>query len=137
MVNAEKVYLMTQAAIFEEHEKDGAIKIVTYRRRDYILYHMLLVMFAATVAFALLVGVILLVTIMAHEEFVLNVAELIAIGAGVLIAYVLMMIAYFIFSHKHFGEKHVKARQDVKSYLFLLRKLEEEEKERAERNTAS
>ena len=40
MVNTEKVRLMTKAAIFEGREKNGAIRIVTFRRKDYILSRM-------------------------------------------------------------------------------------------------
>ena len=125
MVDSEKVYLMTKAALFEQKEEKGALKIVSYRRKDYILYHMLLVMLSATVAYGIFVGLLLFMVIMANESIVLNVGEMLMILFGVIAGYAIVLIFYFLVSHKYFGEKHVKARQDVKKYVIMLNQLKE------------
>lgn len=127
MVNTDKVYLMTQAAIFEQKEKNNALKVVTYRRKDYILSHMLLVMLSASVAYFVLVAAVMFMVIMAYEQIVLNVGEMVLIIAGVLLGYIVLLIVYYMVSHKYYGEKHVKARQDVRKYLAILKAIQEME----------
>ena len=127
MVNTDKVYLMTQAAIFEQKEKNNALKVVTYRRKDYILSHVLLVMLSASVAYFVLVAAVMFMVIMAYEQIVLNVGEMVLIIAGVLLGYIVLLIVYYMVSHKYYGEKHVKARQDVRKYLAILKAIQEME----------
>ena len=127
MVNTDKVYLMTQAAIFEQKEKNNALKVVTYRRKDYILSHMLLVMLSASVAYFVLVAAVMFMVIMAYEQIVLNVGEMVLIIAGVLLGYIVLLIVYYMVSHKYYGEKHVKARQDVRKYLAILKAIQDME----------
>ncbi|MBQ7601116.1 MAG: hypothetical protein IJU49_02985, partial [Lachnospiraceae bacterium] len=62
---------MTKAAVFEQKEKKRALRIVNYRRRDYILSRMLLVLLSVSVAYAVLVAAILFMIIMAYESLVL------------------------------------------------------------------
>ena len=127
MVNTDKVYLMTQAAIFEQKEKNNALKVVTYRRKDYILSHMLLVMLSASVAYFVLVAAVMFMVIMAYEQIVLNVGEMVLIIAGVLLGYIVLLIVYYMVSHKYYGEKHVKARQNVRKYLAILKAIQDME----------
>ena len=51
MIQPEKVYLMTKAAAFEKREAHRALKIVNYRRKDYVLSRMLLVLLSPLVVF--------------------------------------------------------------------------------------
>ena len=133
MVNTDKVYLMTKAAIFEEKEQNGAIKIVTYRRQDYILYHMLLILLSASLGYFILVGTVMFMVVMAYDSIVLNVSQMIIILLAVVVGYILVLVAYYIISHKYYGDKHVKARQDIRQYLNIIRALRAlEEEERAE-----
>lgn len=124
MVDVDKVYLMTKAALFEKKEEKGAIKVVGYRRKDYILYHMLLVFLSVSAAYALIVGTIFFMIVMAHDEIVLNVGEMLVITLGIIVIYLVVMVIYYMISHKYYGEKHVRARQAVKTYLGDLRALE-------------
>ncbi len=132
MVNTEKVYLMTKAAIFEKKESKRALKIVNYRRKDYILSRMLLVLLSVSIAYVLIVGAILFMIVMAYETLVLNVSQMVFILLGIVAGYAVTLIFYYVISHKHYGEAHVKARQDVKQYLSVLKalkKLDEKGKE--------
>ncbi|MBR4768569.1 MAG: hypothetical protein IK088_06295 [Lachnospiraceae bacterium] len=123
MVNTEKVYLMTKAAIFEEKEKNRALKIVNYRRKDYVLSRMLLVLLSVSVAYAILVGAVFFLIVMAYETIVLNLPQMLLILLAVFSGYAVVLIFYYVLSHKFFGEMHVKARQDVKNYLSVLKAL--------------
>ncbi len=125
MVDPDKVYLMTKAAQFEDKEQKNALKTVSFRRKDYIFYHMLIVMVSATVGYAMLVGMVLFLVIMANDLLVLNVGEMFLILAGVLLGYAVLLIIYYMVSHKYYGEKHVKARQEVKKYQQVLKQLSE------------
>ena len=123
MVDPEKVRLMTQAAIFEQKERNDALRIVSFRRKDYIVYHMLGVMLAATIAYFTLVGAMFFMIIMAYEEIVLSVGQMILILAGVALGYLVILGIYYVVSHKYYGEKHVRARKEVVKYLAILREL--------------
>ena len=129
MINTQRVYLMTRAAIFEDKEQNGALKIVSYRRQDYILYHMLFIMLSVTGAYAILVGAVLFMIIMAYESLVLKTAQMVLILIAIILGYIIVLIAYYMISHKYYGEKHVKARQDVMKYLAVLRQLRELQEE--------
>ena len=124
MVNTDKVYLMTKAALFEKKEKNGAIRVVSFRRQDYILYHMMIVFLSVTVAYMILVGTVFFMIVMSNDTIVLNVAEMVIIIAALIVGYVVLLIVYYTVSHKYYGEKHVKARKDVQSYLAVLKALE-------------
>ncbi len=132
MIDMQRVYLMTKAAIFEDKEKNGALKIVSYRRQDYILYHMLFIMLSVTGAYAILVGAALFMIVMAYESLILNTAQMVLILIAVVLGYIVVLTAYYMISHKYYGEKHVKARQDVRKYLSILQQIRalDEEKER-------
>ena len=123
MINTQQVYLMTKAAIFEDKEKNGALKIVSFRRQDYILYHMLFIMLSVTFAYAIFVGAILFMIVMAYDSLILNTAQMVLILIAIILGYIIVLTAYYMISHKYFGEKHVKARQDVLKYLTLLKQI--------------
>ncbi len=129
MINTQRVYLMTKAAIFEDREKNGALKIVSYRRQDYILYHMLFIMLSVTGAYAILIGAVLFMIVMAYESLILNTAQMVLILIAIILGYILVLTAYYMISHKYYGEKHVRARQEVRKYLTVLRQLSELQKE--------
>ena len=124
MVAKDRLYHMTKAAVFEQKEQKRALRIVNYRRRDYILSRMLLVLLSVSVAYAVLVAAILFMIIMAYESLILNVGQMILIIAGILLGYGLVLVFYYVISHKYFGEKHVKACRDVKEYLRTLKAIE-------------
>ena len=124
MIDMDKVYYMTEAAVFEAKEKDEALKIVKYRRKDYIILHIILVFLSVTAAYAILVGGVLFLIIMAHDEIVLNVGQMVVIIVGIVLLYVVILAFYYVVSHKYYGDKHVKARQKVKNYLDILKELE-------------
>ena len=124
MVSKDRLYQMTKAAVFEQKEQKRALRIVNYRRRDYILSRMLLVLLSVSIAYAVLVAAILFMIIMAYESLILNVGQMVLIIAGILLGYGLVLVFYYVISHKYFGEKHVKACRDVKEYLRTLKAIE-------------
>lgn len=124
MVNTDKLYLMTKAAIFEQKEAKRQLKIVAYRRRDYVFSRLLLVLLSVSVAYAILVGGILFMIVMAMDSVILNVSQMVLILIAVIIGYGLILVFYYVISLKYFGERHVKARQDVKNYLRTLKAID-------------
>lgn len=123
MVDEKKVSLMTKAAIFEQKEKKNTLEIVKYRRKDYILYHLIGVFISVTLAYAILAGAVMFMIVMAYDTIILNISEMILIAAGILVGYLVVLILYYMISHKYYGDKHIKARQKVRGYLMLLSEL--------------
>jgi len=134
MVNEERVYLMTKAALFEKKERKEALRIISYRRKDYILSRMLLTLLAVSVAYALLVAAGIFLVIMGSDTIVLNTPQMIMIGIIVIAVYIVVLIFYFTVSHKYFGERHVRARKEVRKYLSVLRALEKMDNRQGERS---
>ena len=129
MVAKDRLVYMTKAAVFEQKEQKRELRIVNYRRRDYILSRMLLVLLSVSVAYAVLVAAVMFMIIMAYESLILNVGQMVLIIVGILIGYGLVLTFYYVVSHKYFGEKHVKACRDVKEYLRTLKAIEKIDKE--------
>ncbi len=124
MVQIDKVYLMTKAAVFEKHHQD-VLLTVTYRRKDYILYHMMGVMLAVTAAYAAIIGMVMFMIVMAYEELILNTAEALVIAIGVILIYIILLVVYYLLSHKYYGDKHVAARREATEYISYLREIRE------------
>ncbi len=137
MINTVRIYLMTKAAIFEDKEQNQALKIVSYRRQDYILYHMLFIMLSVTGAYAILVGAVLFMIVMAYESLILNTAQMVLILIAIILGYIIVLTAYYMISHKYYGEKHVRARQEVLKYLSVLRQLRDLQEEEDRKNQES
>jgi len=125
MVNTDKVYLMTKAALYEKKEAKNAIRIVTYRREDYVRSRLLLVLLSVTIAYAALVGTAVFLVIMANDTIVLNVPQMVLLVAAVLVGYAIVLIFYYMIAHKYFGDKHVQARRSVRDYLSTLQAIDE------------
>ena len=115
---------MTKAAVFEKREAHRALKIVNYRRKDYVLSRMLLVLLSVSIAYAILVGTVIFLVFMANESLVLSIAEMVFVILGIIAGYVVVLLFYYVVSHKFYGERHVKARKDVKKYLVVLKALD-------------
>lgn len=128
MVDMTKVYYMTEAALFEKKHKHDVIETVGYRRKDYISLHILIVLTSVTLAFGIITGAAFFLVIMASSEIVLSVGQMAGIIAAIIALYLLVLILYYIISHKYYGEKHVKARQEVTVYLDILNDLKDYER---------
>lgn len=136
MVNTEKVYYMTKAAVFEQKEAKNALRIVSYRRKDYVLSHMLLALLAVSAAYAILVGSFLFLIVMGSDSVILNVSQMVLIIIAIVLGYALVLVFYYVISHKFYGEKHLKARQDVKGYLKIMKQIDRINEEEGKKGTA-
>lgn len=110
MINKEKVYLMTKAAVFEKKEQKNALRIVSYRRKDYVQSRMLLALLSVSCAYAIFIGTIMFLIVMAFESVILNLTQMVFILIAIVLGYALVLAFYYVIAHKHYGEKHVKAR---------------------------
>ena len=88
---------------------------------------MLMVLLAATVGYALVIGAVLFLVIMSESELVLTVGQAVGIAAAVAVVYLVILITYYVISHKYYGEKHVRAREQVTEYLDILNDLKDYE----------
>ena len=50
-----------------------------------------------------------------------------SLALSMVLGYVLVLAAYYVISHKYYGEKHVKARKDIEAYLSVLHALDHSE----------
>ena len=122
MVNAERTKLMTKAEIFRVKEERKALKLNRFYRNDYISYEMI----RAAICFIFGYGLLVLMWVLYNAESLMTtkqVSELaqMAVRAGITLACLLacfLVAAYFIFRRKY-----QKAREQVKSYQAILKKI--------------
>lgn len=123
MVNQEKVYQMTRAALFEKKEEKREIRIVNYKRRDYLFTHILLSLLFATISYALLIGFFMFIIVNGDASFVLSVAETVLLILMILAGYIALIIFYYLLSRRFYINRYRKAIHDVKRYLIILQKI--------------
>ena len=131
MVNEAKVKLMTKMALYEKYDGEKDMKISEYYRKDYTSYHTIVSILWVTVGYALIIGV-LGIAFMNDLMEKISTSFLIAMGAGVLIGYIVVVLVYGIISYGFYRRQHNQARQQVKKYnrdLIKLMKMQNREKQ--------
>lgn len=124
MLNEEKVILMTRLASYEADEGKRNIAIGKYFRSDYIRMQTIKSIIYATVAFAVLVGLVVLMDLEAFMGDIYQM-DLIQYAKEILIWYVAFVAAYGVISFVVYTIRYRKARQHLKVYFNNLKKLSE------------
>lgn len=130
MLNEERVKLMTKMAAYEKKQGEADFKISAYFRKDYASWNVVWTLIWVSIGYVILlalVAVTFLEQILEH----LNVREMVIMGAGAIIGYLLFLICYGIISSQLYKRRHDKARGRVKKFnrdLTLLMKLYKKEK---------
>ncbi|MCH5266750.1 MAG: hypothetical protein J1E62_00285 [Lachnospiraceae bacterium] len=124
MVNEEKVRLMTKLAIDETKLYKEEIEQSGYFRSDYIRAHTMKVLWAYSLSYLLLLGLVALY----HLEYLfVNVVRLdiremaLLIGGG----YIGILIVVIMFCILYYSAKYTRSRQNLRVYMAQLKELEE------------
>lgn len=130
MLNREKVILMTKLAVYEQKEGRKEIPLSKYFKSDYIGLHLIGSFFAITIAYALVVG---LVIAYKSEELMKKLTSLnfFKMGREILIGYVIFLAVNMLIAYLAYLVKFVSIRKNLKDYngkLKQLRRMYEQEK---------
>lgn len=130
MLNRDKVILMTKLSIYEQKEGRKEIPLSKYFRSDYIGLHLIGSFFAITIAYALVVALVLAYK---SDDIMKNLTNLdfFKIGKEILIGYIFFLIVNMLIAYLAYLVKFVTIRKHLKNYngkLKQLRRMYEQEK---------
>lgn len=130
MLNRDKVILMTKLSIYEQKEGRKEIPLSKYFRSDYIGLHLIGSFFAISIAYALVVALVLAYK---SDDIMKNLTNLdfFKIGKEILIGYIFFLIVNMLIAYLAYLVKFVTIRKHLKNYngkLKQLRRMYEQEK---------
>lgn len=133
MVNKRKVRLMTRTAMYEKHVGNEDLPKAAYYKNDYVALKMWCTAVAVTIAFILIVALI----IACNFEYIVNnltnlnytVLAVILIMSYIAMMTIFMLISYFVFSYRFIeAENGIKIYQNRLHKIFLMNKEDRKRK---------
>lgn len=122
MIRANKVKIMTRAAIFEKNEGRKALYISRFFQNDYILYGLLKSAVSITLAFLLGTGM----WVVYHAESLMTektIDDLLRLGRQALSWYGIALGSFLLVSLAVYALRYHSAQKRMKGYRGNLRKL--------------
>lgn len=125
MVIEKNVRLMTKIAIYEKNKGRTEIPMTEYYKGDYVRMKTLKSIVAGSVAFALIVA---LVVLYKAEYLLANIMKMDyeALGIRILVIYGVWVLFYWIVARIIYARRYDKARPNIIIYNHDLKKLQEE-----------
>ena len=121
-MNEDRVKLMTKLAIFKQKNEDK-IKMNNFYRHDYIGLKFIGNVFWFTIAYVLIIGIIMLI----RMDTIISNMTLDWVkqnGIKILIIYLIRVFICGIIGHFAYRRQHKKAREQVRRYYGGLKRLE-------------
>lgn len=123
MLNEERVKHMVKLALYETKNGTEELKTSSYYKRDYISVHVLWSLLMITVAYVLLVA-LLVISFMSVLIENFHIALVVVLGVIVIAIYVGLLITYMMVTRKLYKKKHADAYHRVKQFKEDLIELE-------------
>lgn len=119
MLNEKKIKIMTDLARYEKKENENNFKVINFYKSDYIRYHILKTFVGVTIAYLLIVGLILLYQ---AEYLIANVVILDYKAIGTMIAsiYFVVLLLYEVITVILCALRYEKAQKYVIRYYKIL-----------------
>lgn len=124
MLNEEKIRIMTKAAIYEKGKGKDDLKVTAYGDSDFVRFNLLKTLIGATVAFLLIVGLIIAYNM---DFFMTNMMklDLMKLGREFLVVYLIFMGVYAAVSIIVYQTRYTLAKRRVRVYNQELEIIEE------------
>lgn len=122
MIHQDKLKIMTQIALYENKEGKKDLSMYSYQREDYIGWQSLKTFFAVTVAYVIILGLIVLwnlEVIIAHFD-TFDYKKLLIVAVA---AYVCMLLFYIRITINKSRERYNAMRPRVRRYFRGLKKM--------------
>lgn len=139
MINEEKVKIMTKLAMYEQGKGRKHLPVSKYYRSDYIGLALIKNFFLVTIGYVLIVAA---VAVYFGEYLLENIHKMniVALGAYVLIGYVIALVGYSILTYIQYSVRYYRAKKSVREYYSQLTELNKiyarEDKKSSGRGTA-
>lgn len=133
MINETKVKWMTKAALIKQKEEQDTFIVSRFYGDDYVSLQAIKAVIGVTISFFLLVGLWALEN---SEELLTlySVESLLAMGKGLLVIYVIVLLLTILISVLVYTSRFWKAKESYREYQNSLRKIQrmyqKEEKDR-------
>ncbi|MBQ4472879.1 MAG: hypothetical protein IJM26_06575 [Lachnospiraceae bacterium] len=124
MLNEEKIRLMTKLSVYEEREGKNDIRLSNYYRSDYVRYQVLKTVLCGTIAFLIVVALVVLYNteFLIQNALVLDYKNIITYGLTI---YGLVMVIYILFTILLSSIRFRKSRKRLGVYFRGLKQVEE------------
>ncbi|MBQ9563507.1 MAG: hypothetical protein IJR36_08600 [Lachnospiraceae bacterium] len=124
MLNEEKIRLMTKLSVYEEREGKNDIRLSNYYRSDYERYQVLKTVLCGTIAFLIVVALVVLYNteFLIQNALVLDYKNIITYGLTI---YGLVMVIYILFTILLSSIRFRKSRKRLGVYFRGLKQVEE------------
>ncbi len=124
MLNEEKIRLMTKLSVYEEREGKNDIRLSNYYRSDYVRYQVLKTVLCGTIAFLIVIALVVLYNteFLIQNALVLDYKNIITYGLTI---YGLVMVIYILFTILLSSIRFRKSRKRLGVYFRGLKQVEE------------
>lgn len=122
MIDEKKVRLMTKLAIYEKHEANKSLTISKYYKSDYVRYNVLKTWVAATVVYWTIIAAYVFLK---FDDLLAKINEIdyFDLMYKMLGGYVIVCLAYYLFSSMVYNYRYSKAKPGLVKYNANLKKL--------------
>lgn len=127
MINQEKTALMTRMAIYEKNAGKEDMKLSRYYKTDYARMNVLRTVVAVTVAFVLIVAMMVLYRLEYYLDNALTL-DYKAMGMKLLNVYVIVLAVYVVLSFIGYSIKYSLSRKGLSEHFSNLSKLKKFDK---------
>lgn len=123
MLDGDKIRVMTKLAVFEKEKGAQADIASHYYRNDYVSYHMIWTGIATTVAYLLIIGLVVCCRL---EYYVNHLQKMnfMKIGMVLAILYVCFLLFFEIMAFVLYRKRYKKSEEYLKDYCRELKELE-------------
>lgn len=124
MISEDKVRYMTRLASFEEKDGRKYEPMKKYFASDYVAIEMLKSLVTGTIAFAVVVGLIVCCNL---EDILENLSKIdyIGIGKEILVFYLAFMALYMVATYITYSVRYSRGRKKIKRFYAQLRRVEQ------------
>ncbi len=122
MIDKKRLYLMIGLARFEKKHADGSFRISRYYQRDYTAFALIRNLLLSTIAYILLLGVLMLANM---DTFLsrLNAADIRPVIAVLIVSYVIFVGIYSVIAYILARIRYVRMQSDMEEYERALARL--------------
>ena len=122
MINESKVILMTRMASYEAGKGKKDLATGKYFRSDYITLQLMKAIFTGTLAFMIVIGVMLLYDFDAFMKSLYEI-NILQVGKDLVVKYLILVGLYALIVYIVSAYRYNRARQGLKTYYGNLKRL--------------
>lgn len=124
MLDKERIKLMTKLAAFEQQEDKKIFKVNSYMKNDYVTLNVIHTLFATSLAFLLIVAVI----VVSRYNYVLsnlNNSNIVKMAGLIIGGWLIVELVFGIISYVFYTLRHKRCKIKINQYIRYLKKLDE------------